>query len=384
MPTNPLLQRLVTIYSGEKIRYPKLRAVTLAQWMLESGRATSDLAKMHYNFGGLKWRKEMAAYATKIKYEAHDGIDYYCNFATIENFITGYWAFLNRAPYSGWEEHTASAEEFIRFIAPIYTPNKNYAGNVLALVPEALQLLDQEPSGLDSQGTGTGGQAATDLGTIVLDPGHGGTKKMPGSSPNNATSVSGVKEKKLALDFCLILRDEILKQAHKGNQKINVVMTRTADVNLPAARRAGLAFERRAKLFLSIHFNGNGPSTRGCETFYRAKENGNLNLADDIAFAGDVHRALFDAMKTLDPGAKNRDVKPDTKTKLKALGVLNDKNLGNDRVAKKCRAALMEVEYITNPKVEALIVSGPNAIANRTKIMAAVAGAIRTHMKAMP
>jgi N-acetylmuramoyl-L-alanine amidase len=86
----------------------------------------------------------------------------------------------------------------------------------------------------------------------------------------------------------------------------------------------------------------------------------------------------------LDPGAKDRGVKPDTQTKLKALGVLDDANLGNDQVTKMCRAALMEVEYITNPDVEALLVSGPDVIANRTKIMAALATAIRGHMKAMP
>jgi N-acetylmuramoyl-L-alanine amidase len=66
MAVNELLMRLATIYKGEEIRHPQLRAVTLAQWMLESGRATSDLAKLHYNFGGLKWRSEMAGHATKI------------------------------------------------------------------------------------------------------------------------------------------------------------------------------------------------------------------------------------------------------------------------------------------------------------------------------
>ena len=55
-----------------------------AQWMLESGRATSILARDHYNFGGLKWRKEMVPYATKIKYVAHDGEDFYCKFALLK------------------------------------------------------------------------------------------------------------------------------------------------------------------------------------------------------------------------------------------------------------------------------------------------------------
>jgi hypothetical protein len=39
MPSE-LLKGLVSIYRGENIRYPHLREVTLAQWLLESARAT--------------------------------------------------------------------------------------------------------------------------------------------------------------------------------------------------------------------------------------------------------------------------------------------------------------------------------------------------------
>ncbi|NEJ47645.1 glucosaminidase domain-containing protein, partial [Rhizobium leguminosarum] len=108
MAANELLKRLVTIFSDDDLRHPQLRGIALAQWLLESGRATSDLSTQHYNFGGLKWRKEMAGFATRIQYEAHDGVDFYCKFATIENFITGYWVFLNRSPYSGWEAHVST------------------------------------------------------------------------------------------------------------------------------------------------------------------------------------------------------------------------------------------------------------------------------------
>jgi len=165
--TNELLLRLVDVYVGEDIRHPQLRAVTLAQWMVESGRATSKLAREHYNFGGLKWRNEMTPFATRILYEAHDGTDYYCKFATIESFVNGYWAFLNRAPYSGWEEHVASGEDFIRFIGPIYTPKASYPGDVLALVPEAEALLIAAPRAQLVTAV-----APTSLGTVVIDPGH--------------------------------------------------------------------------------------------------------------------------------------------------------------------------------------------------------------------
>jgi len=42
---------------------PALRMVTLAQWILESGRGTSRLATEYGNFAGLKWRPEMQGFA---------------------------------------------------------------------------------------------------------------------------------------------------------------------------------------------------------------------------------------------------------------------------------------------------------------------------------
>jgi N-acetylmuramoyl-L-alanine amidase len=381
-PPGDLLKRLVAIYKGEKIRHPNLRAVTLAQWMLESGRAKSDLAKLHLNFGGLKWRPEMALFATKISFEAHDGVDNYCKFATIENFVNGYWAFLNRSPYTGWEERAGDAEAFIRFIGPIYTPTAGYADKVLSLAPEAAALL----SAVEDVPVLVSSDGATDLGTIVIDPGHGGTTNVPGSSANNAIAKSGVKEKKLTLDFALLLQQALVSQANKAGEKINVVLTRTTDVNVEGSKRAGVAFEHKAKLFLSIHFNGSTDgSVRGTETFYRAKENANLNLADDMAFANDVQRAVLDAIKALDSKVIDRGVKPDTKTLKKALGVLNDKNLRNDdRPDDMCRAALVEIEFISNARADTLLVSGPDAMANRTTVMAALAKGLRQHMKTMP
>jgi len=380
-PPNDLLRRLVMVYKGENIRHPQLRAVSLAQWLLESGRATSKLAKLHLNLGGLKWRPEMAPFATKVSFEAHDGVDNYCKFATVENFINGYWAFLNRSPYTGWEQNAGSGESFIRFIGPIYTPTPGYADQVLRLVPEATALLAE--AGPDLIPTSTTG--ASNLGTIIIDPGHGGTQNVAGSSANNAIAKSGVKEKKLTLEYALLLQSALVSQASKANEQIKVVLTRMEDVNVTGSNRAVAAFEHKAELFLSIHFNGSSTAaTRGTETFFRAPENGNLNLEDDKAFATDVQDAVFGAIQSLDDKAKDRGIKPDTQTQLGALGVLNDVRLGNDRrPGDMCRAALVEIEFISNPAADKLLVSGPDAVANRTKIMAALAKALRAHMKAM-
>lgn len=381
MAEHALIRRLATVYADEPIRYPHLKAVTLAQWMLESGNVPSRLAQDHYNFGGLKWRPEMGLFATKVIYTAHDGTDSYCKFASLESFVSGYWAFIGRPPYSGWESHVATAEDYIRFIGPIYTPSANYADKVLALVPRAQALLFS----VIADGNSLSSNGQTDLGTIVLDPGHGGNSDLPGSSANNAVAVSGVKEKKLTLDFCLILRDELLRQSAAANEKITVIMTRIDDKNMTGSERAGHAFKYMAKGLVCLHFNGDKkPAVRGVETFYRAPENNNLNIQADLDFVKVVHGAVRDALKTLDPATPDRGIKPDTLTSKKALGLLNDILLGNDRRVNKCVAAYIELEFITNVKVDKLLVSGPDAVANRTAIMRALATALRKHMKTLP
>jgi N-acetylmuramoyl-L-alanine amidase len=135
---------LARIYASRKVEFEHLKAVTLAMMMLESGRGSSMLAKQFNNFGGLKYRPEMSTYANKIKYRASDGVDYYCKFDSIEDFIDGFWAFLDRKPYEGWRKNARSEREFLEFIAPIYCPlNAEYTASVMRLLPEAKALLMQ-------------------------------------------------------------------------------------------------------------------------------------------------------------------------------------------------------------------------------------------------
>jgi N-acetylmuramoyl-L-alanine amidase len=330
----------------------------------------------------------MASFATRVRYEAHDGADYYCKFATIENFINGYWAFLNRAPYSGWEEHIDSGEDFIRFIGPIYTPKATYADDVLALVPEAEALLSAAPRthvaaapAVAAAAGAAAAAAAVDLGTVVIDPGHGGTTTVGGSSPNNATSASGAKEKKLTLDFSLILRDQLVSQATANGQAVKVVLTRTTDVNVGITARAQVAARENARAFLCLHFNGlDDTSVSGAETYFRAQSNGNLNLEADMAFANAVHAGLMAGMRAVNPTAKDRHVKPDTDSGPGSLGVLNDAALGNTPARATCVSAYIEAEFISNPKVDKILISGPDAVANRTQVLASVATSIRNFL----
>lgn len=223
------------------------------------------------------------------------------------------------------------------------------------------------------------------LGTVILDPGHGGSSALGGSSPNNAISVSGKMEKDLALTFCKVLKSELEAQAAAAADTIKVVMTRTSDVNVGIKNRAGFARTNSAKLFLSLHFNGSSdPLVRGVETFFAAAANGNTNVADDKKFADAAHKGLLDGMKSIDPTVRDRKVKPDTATGPGRLGTLNDVSLGNVGNPKMCRAAYFEAEFITNPKVDRLLISGPSAAANQRKVMASVAKAMIAHLRTMP
>ncbi|NJL42432.1 MAG: N-acetylmuramoyl-L-alanine amidase [Pseudanabaena sp. SU_2_4] len=83
----------------------------------------------------------MRDFATPVDYQAHDGLDKYCKFTNLENFVKGYWRFIERDPYKGWRDNIHPAEDFIRFIGPIYAGDSNYVSKVLNLLPEAKQLL---------------------------------------------------------------------------------------------------------------------------------------------------------------------------------------------------------------------------------------------------
>lgn len=74
-------------------------------------------------------------------------------------------------------------------------------------------------------------------GFIVVDPGHGGSAMLGASSPNNATSPSGVKEKDLVLVMAELIRDIIITK----QPQVQVELTRTTDVNVALFDRARLA-----------------------------------------------------------------------------------------------------------------------------------------------
>lgn len=216
--------------------------------------------------------------------------------------------------------------------------------------------------------------AVTDAvsGVVVIDPGHGGSRKTGGSSPNNSTSASGVKEKKMTLDLAKRLEKQ-LKNLNEGiaGSDIKVHLTRKSDINLSLSDRAQVAKEKRADIFISIHFNGFNGMVRGSETLIQSEVNGNVNEQEDRELAQRVQSAIFAAIRQFDSSARDRGVKDN-----RNLGVLNDISLGNNRDEYNTRACLIEVEFIDNPAVDELLNTGPNANVVRDSIAGAIAEAI--------
>ncbi|TDG35727.1 N-acetylmuramoyl-L-alanine amidase [Pedobacter changchengzhani] len=103
--------------------------------------------------------------------------------------------------------------------------------------------------------------------TIVIDPGHGGNK--PGASGSYS------KEKDVALKIALKLGEKLKTDL----PSIKVIFTRKKDIDVDLYRRAEIANNADADLFISIHCNsmpGHNKTTKGTETLvagsHRLKE----------------------------------------------------------------------------------------------------------------
>lgn len=208
-------------------------------------------------------------------------------------------------------------------------------------------------------------------GTVVIDPGHGGSLETGGSSANNATTPSGILEKNMTLRFGLLVRDAIKAAATAGGHTIKVILTRETDKNLGLSARANVAKANDADLFLSIHHNASvAHNARGVETLVRPKSAGNTNHADDTSFAKKIQAGVLGAIKAHDPTTKDRGVKD------QVLGVLKDSQLGNG-----VRACLVEVEFIDTKAVDELLNLNSNAAQVREDIAAAIAKACVAELK---
>jgi N-acetylmuramoyl-L-alanine amidase len=103
--------------------------------------------------------------------------------------------------------------------------------------------------------------------TVVIDAGHGG--KDPGAVGKNS------KEKNITLDVAL----RTGKYIKQNLPDVTVIYTRTKDEFIELHRRAGIANEANADIFISIHCNAVANSTViGAETFVMGEHKSEANL----------------------------------------------------------------------------------------------------------
>ena len=157
---------------------------------------------------------------------------------------------------------------------------------------------------------------------VVVDAGHGGWDM-------GTVGRQGLLEKDLALE--ITQRLGVLLEQRLG---LEVVYTRTNDTFIPLGRRAAIANQVGADLFISIHANySSQPEARGVETYYTAsspsvqvlaeeeKEVGSapalqmapadLKSKSDASrkLANSVQQALYGSLSAKGPGVRNRGVK---------------------------------------------------------------------------
>jgi N-acetylmuramoyl-L-alanine amidase len=216
--------------------------------------------------------------------------------------------------------------------------------------------------------------------TIVIDPGHG----IPDNGAENRHL--GLKERVLTLDTAFRLKKILEAQGY------NVVMTRTTDYGispdkrLDLRRRAEIAAEVKADLFISIHFNSAGQyvagenvaEVHGTETF-------RFTPRYQIPLRRSVHRPEDD-----DPNPGDKNDKWNTVLgyciECAVLGEIGsyDRGLRHDQIAvlrlAPCPAVLIEGGYLTNDD-EARKLATP---AYRQQIAEGIADGVRAYVHLGP
>lgn len=133
--------------------------------------------------------------------------------------------------------------------------------------------------------------------TIVIDAGHGGGK------PGAKGAISW--EKDVALQVAIKLGEKIKEEI----PHTKIIQTRTTDVDVDWYKRADIANNAKADLFISIHCNSmpkGNHTTRGTETFvgaYRRINEMDKGLKENEDIINDKRFKQKDAFNTNDPEA---------------------------------------------------------------------------------
>ncbi len=233
--------------------------------------------------------------------------------------------------------------------------------------PPELQGESDSPTGLRDNNSDAGTQPRTgreNLRTIVIDPGHGGLEV-------GAEGRFGTQEKVVTLDIAKKLKDVI-----ERNLAYRVVMTREDDRNVSLDKRASIANNNRAYVFISIHANGFPRRTaHGSESYflslnatdeearriaYLENNSTEMKQIEGIDNEDDIKMILWDLAQSAYL-QQSSDLAERIQEELNSL--LGTKNRGIKQAPFKvltgvaCPAVLVEVAFISNPDEEKRLVN---------------------------
>lgn len=181
---------------------------------------------------------------------------------------------------------------------------------------------------------------------VFLDPGHGGR------DCGAAVKISHLQEKALALD--------VVRRAEKllAGLNYNVSLSRRNDVFVPLQKRVSMAFNDKAEIFVSVHFNSASSRTStGAEIyFYNVPQS--QRSKDSKLLGSCILRRLCEGLPTKYRGVKHGDFCVIRETAMPAV--------------------LVEAAFITNVR-EAKLLSSSHY---KQKIAAAIARGINDYFRA--
>ena len=274
-------KELISVYKNDHVSSDALKIASLSQWIIESGRGASALAKKHLNFGGLKYRKRMEGYAIPVTYTGTDmETTEYCKFQSVQAFIDGYWHFIRSGPYGDWGSFADDAEGYIRQIGPKYAGDPDYVNKVIGVFEEAKDLLEIE---IDELGSG-GLPDVNDDTKLAIVIGH-----------NAVSQGAYAKEPMNASEF--MFNGRVAEQMLKQAQHFNVTAKVFSRVKHPQGyiKEITIAYEKvkgwGPDVIIELHFNSSSSSSStGTENLFAENSQRGSMLAK--AVVGEVYDVL--------------------------------------------------------------------------------------------
>lgn len=152
-------------------------------------------------------------------------------------------------------------------------------------------------------------QASNNTSLIVIDPGHGGD-----DFGTRSDSKPKYHEKSLNLTTALLLNDYLKKMGYQ------TLMTRTKDEFISLQKRAEIANDRQADLFVSIHYNS-APAKQadGIEVFYYKSSENKARTSSSKQLAIQVLNQLIKVTEAKSRGVKHENFAVIRETKMPAI-----------------------------------------------------------------